>query len=371
VSSFPPTNGVDEGFEGFWKEHGVSNMARLKRLAGICKGGKFRDTRDLRRAVDDIAIATRRCKTTDAVRLIERAPGLLNYSPSTLTRKIGVLESYLIGVDVMKMVTRQPTLLCRDIDGSTVAKIGTLLDMVQDEDAVCTMLQRQPAILFIDATDLMYRLEMLHDLLIDGLSGGRGNECDSSEARAMIAMAPSLVCYNIETVSFSIEEWRMLDPRLCGVWRKMPSLLQCDFDTTIAPKIRILRRVLKGADEEAVTDLLVANPSFLAYSKSKYARLLYECQGGLRIEKAGVRRTLKDRSVGEWLQRAAYGDEVAYTTWLKNRIEAITVSTNRRSASSVGQRKGADTDDLAALEKLHSALFAVIALALLGDGDDG
>ena len=75
-------------------------------------------------------------KDEAAAQLVARAPGLLAYNPLVLAEKISLLESYLVGVDVRKMVARQPTLLQRDIETRVAHHVQCLVDLFPEANVV-------------------------------------------------------------------------------------------------------------------------------------------------------------------------------------------------------------------------------------------
>ena len=80
----------------------------------------------------------------EAARLVAIAPALLGYNPATIGRKFDTLGLYFIGVDIKRMVLRQPTLLLRDLEGSVPSKARLLTRLLPDAN-VAAMIERQPA----------------------------------------------------------------------------------------------------------------------------------------------------------------------------------------------------------------------------------
>ena len=114
----------------------------------------------------------------------------------------------------------------------------------------------------------------------------------------------------------------------------MPSLLHCDVESTIAPKMRILEAVIGGLGDEGLANLVCSNPTLLAYSREKYGRLLFQfqCQAPVSLTAAEVRQTLMlDTDISSWLARRDASAAYIYEAWLKRRLQSVDPSVRNRS----------------------------------------
>ena len=155
-----------------------------------------------------------------------------------------------------------------------------------------------------------------------------------------------------------------------------------DIELNVAPKVRILREFLRRSggsgggggesadvsssrssssssdddddddDDDAVAQLVTANPSYLAYSREKFGRLLYQMaredaaaqedakatRGAQRVGlvRTDIDRTLKgDKSLGAWLERVRVPRN-DYAEWLEGRLRGTCGGKAPSSSSSSG-----------------------------------
>jgi len=308
-----------------------------------------------------------------------------------------ILSSYLVGVDVAKMVQRQPTLLQRDVGFQVARKLLLLASYFPDD--IATMIERQPALLFIDTGVLTKRIAKLQEIIKADIKG------TDEDVNAMLAKAPALLSYNEDTVQQTLEDWKGLLPgcSLSRVWAKSPSLLHCDVEANIGPKVRILQKVADlssyqggfesstaGANDRALTNLLSSNPAMLAYSREKFTRLLYQSERltGF-LDATDLRKTLMtDKSLADWMKRMGMDDGGRdYESWLKTRLQAAeeqvgvgvyrekyadttTGLVGRRRTRPTKKRGGVNISHLTTLEKSNGAALANIEVALAMINDD-
>ena len=369
----------------FWRSCGVRSSTHLHQLT------KQADTR---RSLGNPSFLSKRLKEISCVlkeeedsmayglnetaQLIARAPTLLRYDPVTLDRKLETLREYLIGINVFQMVRKQPTLLLRDVDTAVPLKLKILLDTFDDDDeCVANLVTKHPAILFISADKLLSRVDEIAALFLTP-----HNDRDHAKilAKRILMKAPSLFSYNINTIVSTMDQWRSLFFSteetmnmilLAEVWVKMPTLLQCDTETNIAPKVRILRKVL-NLEGEALVDLIVANPSYLAYARLKFGRLLFESEYSI-VDPNDARSTLRrDKDLSSWLHRTGHSHE-EYYNWLASRLSSDEIA-------SFDHPKNNEADDakaplllkskyraLSSMEKAHGSALSSIELAHIAD----
>lgn len=339
--------------KNFWISCGVKSKSRLSSLAKFGRRAPQRnfDVAFLQQRLNEIAQATRLGSTEEAADLVSRAPSLLGNRPETLAKKIALLESYFEDIDIIRMVWKQPTLLARDVENTIVRNIMNLEEIFGDTTA--RLIEWQPHIMFIQHEVLKEHVEKLIELFVG--TGAFGSASDNSRAEAIfiLSRAPSLLVYRFDTVESTLEAWANLLPgtTLSKVWSKFPTILQADVDNTILPKINILQDILSKPDDDIfaspVTALVEKNPSFLAYSREKYTRLLYQSTYS-RIDTPEIRRTLKlDSSLENWLKRTG-ANGADYANWLHARLE--------RSGIRI------KSEDLSSLEKANGAALAQIGL---------
>ena len=128
--------------------------------------------------------------------------------------------------------------------------------------------------------------------------------------------------------------------------------------------------------------MLVANPTYLGYSRVKFGRLLFEAgPGATQIDPSHVRATLRsDKNLEAWLKRTGH-PRARYADWLRGRLETTLTATtaateNETGGANTGDGGGGSDDDgpsvteLGSLEKAHGAALAAIELAL-DEGNDG
>jgi hypothetical protein len=132
--------------------------------------------------------------------------------------------------------------------------------------------------------------------------------------------------------------------------------------------------------DEATAHLLEKNPSYLAYSRVKFSRLLYQHDVlGLRIDSVELRRTLRvDKGLGDWLKRVVPGDGFEYSEWLLSRLQMVETADTAdekslRQGSLVRKRKQLASSILSKLEKEHGQYLADVesAIARSLQNDDG
>jgi hypothetical protein len=345
---------AEERAEEFWVSCGIKSKSRIRSLIKFGRRAPTRnfDLKLMRERLEDIAKATRLGSVEEAADLVSRAPSLLGNRPDTLAKKVVILESYFEDVDIIRMIWKQPTLLARDIENTMVRNIMSLEEIFGDTTA--RMVEWQPHIMFIQHEKLKEHAEKLIDLIIGtGELGNANGSNGRAEAIFILSRAPSLLVYRFDTVESTLEAWSNLLPgtTLSKVWRKMPSILHSDVVNTVMPKIRILQGILSSPDDDIfvspVTALVESNPSFLAYSREKYTRLLYQSTFS-RVDASGVRRTLKtDAGLGKWIERTGVNAS-DYATWLRGRLQRSRIAYS--------------SEDIALLEKANGVALAQIEL---------
>ena len=129
----------------YWKGLGVTSRPHLNAIVSRADSySPFKDPEWVEGRLRGVALATQQPDAEQddvealrtAAQLVARAPGLLGYNPLLLAEKIAVLESYLVGVDVRKMVARQPTLLQRDIETRVAHHIQALVTLFPKANVV-------------------------------------------------------------------------------------------------------------------------------------------------------------------------------------------------------------------------------------------
>lgn len=324
---------VEGELEEFWISVGVTNRSYLSKLLAI-KSSVRRNPVFLRERLTAIAVATRVNSIEASARLVARAPGLLSYDPATLSAKVDTLTSYLVGVDVVKMIQRQPTLLQRDVDVQVARKLAEMALYFPDD--LATMVERQPALLFVDVGGFKEKVARLHRIMAADFNG-----TTESDVNALLAKAPALLSYSIDTIEQTLEDWKLLLPglSLSRAWTRNPSLLHCDVETNIGPKIRILQHICDlgssrrscgaaaaGENDRLLADFLCTNPMLLSYSREKYTRLLYQSErlSGF-LDASDIRKTLMtDKSLELWMRRLSMDDSGEdYAIWLQKRLAVI------------------------------------------------
>ena len=246
----------------YWRERGVtSNTHIYNLLRWASKNRSQRDPAVLDAKLRRISDAT----DCDPVKLVSRAPSLLSFRPETLEEKMEVYRHYLIGVDLQAMVSRQPTLLQRDVDSAFIWKLKCLVDLLPAAN-VARMVERQPALLAADPESLRANLAELERIL------------KGSDVARVVEGAPAVLQYDPRTVSQHMEEMQILLPEtaILRLLEKAPTLIQCDPESNFGPKIRILRRVVGGRDQEGIDAIISKNPTYLLNSAVKYGRLLFQ-----------------------------------------------------------------------------------------------
>jgi len=196
------------------------------------------------------------------------------------------------------------------------------------------MVERQPALLFVDVNAFKEKVARLHRIMAAEVHG-----TTESDVNALLAKAPALLSYSTDTIKQTLEDWKLLLPglSLSRAWTKNPSLLHCDVEMNIGPKIRILQHVgdlgssrscgaAAGENDRLLADFLCTNPALLSYSREKYTRLLYQSErlSGF-LDASDIRKTLMtDKSLELWMRRLSMDDSGEdYAIWLQKRLDVI------------------------------------------------
>ncbi|CBJ31071.1 expressed unknown protein [Ectocarpus siliculosus] len=231
----------------------------------------------------------------ESPRLLSRAPLLLTHDPETfLMPKIHQLESLLPGIDVLKVVRTEPTILYLDIGGLVKRRLESLSELLPGHD-VSVLVRKVPRLLTTNVSSL---------------------------AQKIIHRRPALLVSKIETtVAAKFQQLQDLfpDANVVSMVESDATVLLYDY-TSVGVKVDCWRERVSNATE--LNQLIQDYPLLLSYSlDTSVSRLDFLIETtGVKPRPATMRTTVR-MAKRDWL--AVHGAK--YRKFLERKVEGPSV----------------------------------------------
>ncbi|CAM9652980.1 unnamed protein product, partial [Ectocarpus fasciculatus] len=247
----------------------------------------------------------------ESPRLLSRAPLLLTHDPETfLMPKIHQLESLLPGIDVLKVVRTEPTILYLDIGGLIKRRLESLSELLPGHD-ISVLVRKVPRLLTTNVSSLAQKMSSLRWLL--------GPEAD---LHRIIHRRPALLVSKIETtVAAKFQQLQDLfpDANVVSMVESDATVLMYDY-TSVGVKVDCWRERVSNATE--LNQLIQDYPLLLSYSlDTSVSRLDFLIETtGAKPRPATMRTTVR-MAKRDWL--AVHGAK--YRVFLERKVEGPSV----------------------------------------------
>ncbi|CAM9149560.1 unnamed protein product [Ectocarpus sp. 13 AM-2016] len=248
----------------------------------------------------------------ESPRLLSRAPLLLTHDPETfLMPKIHQLESLLPGVDVLKVVRTEPTILYLDIGGLVKRRLERLSELLPGHD-VSVLVRKVPRLLTTNVSSLAQKMSSLRWLL--------GPDAD---LHRIIHRRPALLVSKIETtVAAKFQQLQDLfpDANVVSMVESDATVLLYDY-TSVGVKVECWRERVSNATE--LNQLIQDYPLLLSYSlDTSVSRLDFLIETtGVKPRPATMRTTVR-MAKRDWL--AVHGAKYS-RKFLERKVEGPSV----------------------------------------------
>lgn len=342
-----------------------------KAVARVVKREPSLLTFDVERTLSaKVAAFEERLHGLDARKLLASVPRLLTIKvEESLPRKLRQLEELLPGVDVVKLVGRAPLLLEYKIDSLAprLEELRALFTEPRPEPKLA--LQRETSAPPSKSAQRIVASKLLASRAAKSQRGANAakrsartasagalgaaalaRRVSAAEGRARGASTVAmlrLAMLDQTVVRERVERLSALLPseHVYDVVSRQPGLLRRDVEGSLKPRMLFLARELGNAS--AAHASVVSNPRLLLSSWGVMGRLSFvrECvSGGLGELSPGLAIMSSKKDFGERFPE--------YRRWMLRRLESEGVEASGAKASP----KGADQDDLAALEVAHGTI---------------